>query len=94
MTVEYTLRRSTVPERFPNAIRYYRIRAGLTQRRLGELVGHDRSVVSSWERGRVLPTVPNLFLLAKALDTLTEALYAGLYCPYPRGRRETKTTDA
>lgn len=86
MTVQHTLRRSTVPERFPNQIREYRIRAGLTQRKLGELVGHDRSVVSGWERGRTLPTVPNLLSLAKALATLVEALYRGSDYPCPRGR--------
>jgi transcriptional regulator with XRE-family HTH domain len=38
-------------------------------------------MVSEWERGRVLPSVPNLFRLAKALNTFAEALYPTFYVP-------------
>ena len=65
--------------RHPNQIRNYRIAAGLSQSELGARIGRTRSVVSAWERGRYLPSVNNLFLLARALDTLVEALYWGLY---------------
>lgn len=81
MPLQYTLRRGTTPARFPNAIREYRIRAGLTQRKLAELIGRSRGVISSWERGHVLPSVPSLFKLAKELGTLAESLYADLYSP-------------
>lgn len=81
MMVQYTLRRSTMPPRFPNQIREYRIRAGLTQRRLAEMIGHGRSIVSAWERGRFLPSLPNVFRLARTLGTLAESLYVDLYSP-------------
>jgi len=35
--------------------------------------------VSSWERGASLPPAPELFRLAKVLNTFVEALYPSLY---------------
>jgi putative transcriptional regulator len=74
-----TPRHSRRPVRFPNRIHYYRLKAGLTQRALGKAVGRLRWAVSAWERGCDLPSVPNLFRLAKALNTFVEALYPSLY---------------
>jgi transcriptional regulator with XRE-family HTH domain len=91
MSLEYTPRRLKKPARFPNRIREYRLKAGITQRELGALLGLGRSVVSAWERGRILPTLPNVFRLAKALDTLAESLYLGLYMNASRAKI---TTDA
>lgn len=79
--LQFTLRRSRATVRFPNRIREYRLRAGLTQAMLGKLIGKGRSVVSTWERGCSLPRLPNVFRLARALDTLAEALYAAFYFP-------------
>ena len=90
MPPQHTPRFTTKRVRFPNAIREYRLRAGLTQKKLGALIGRSRRAVSNWECGVILPRVPDLFRLAKALATLGETLYAGLYCTYPR----EKTTDA
>lgn len=86
MTIQYTLRRTTALPRFPNRIRAYRIRAGLSQRQLAELVGHGRSLVSAWERGRYLPSLASALRLAGKLDTLAESLYWNLYRP-SRGRK-------
>lgn len=94
MTVEYTKRRSPTPARFPNAIREYRIQAGLTQQRLAELIGRSRKVVSRWERGHRLPKLPDLFCLAKTLNTLAESLYQGLYCPHPRKEASDNPKEA
>jgi transcriptional regulator with XRE-family HTH domain len=91
MTPQYTLRRSK-PARFPNAIRRYRLQAGLTQKKLAELVGRSRGVISSWERGTILPSVPNLFKLAKILNTLAESLYAEFY--FPKESRLTQPQGA
>jgi len=55
------------------------LKAGLTQRALGKAVGRLRWAVAAWERGSTLPRVPDLFRLAKALNTFVEALYPGLY---------------
>jgi putative transcriptional regulator len=80
MPLQYTLRRSQ-PATFPNTIREYRLRAGLSQRKLAAMIGRSRSVVARWERGEALPPVPLLFRLAKTLNTLAETLYADLYSP-------------
>jgi transcriptional regulator with XRE-family HTH domain len=79
MPMQQTPRICQRPSRHPNQIRNYRIAAGLSQSELGARIGRTRSVVSAWECGRYLPSVTNLFLLARALDTLAESLYWGLY---------------
>ena len=79
MPMQQTPRISHRPSRHPNQIRHYRIAAGLSQSELGARIGRTRSVVSAWERGRYLPSVTNVFLLARSLDTLVESLYWGLY---------------
>jgi putative transcriptional regulator len=86
MPLQFTPRRLRKPARFPNRIREYRLKAGISQRELGALLGLGRSVVSAWERGRILPTLPNAFRLAKALDTLAESLYLGLYMNASRAK--------
>lgn len=84
MRPQLTPRRSRKPARFPNTIRDYRIKAGLTQKGLAALLGRARSIISAWERGRTLPNLANAFRLARALDTLAEGLYVGLYLPERR----------
>ena len=89
MPMQQTPRISQRPSRHPNQIRHYRIAAGLSQSELGARIGRTRSVVSAWERGRYLPSVTNVFLLARSLDTLVESLYWGLYTQ----TRSTLTED-
>jgi transcriptional regulator with XRE-family HTH domain len=79
MQLQQTPRLTLRQSRYPNEIRRYRIAAGLSQDDLGARIGRTRSVVSAWERGRILPSLSNLFLLARALDTLVESLYWGMY---------------
>jgi len=93
MPIQYSLRRAKTPARFPNRIREYRLRAGITQLRLAEIVGRTRSVISAWERGHRLPSIPNLFKLAKTLDTLGESLYSSMYLGSPAGSA-TSTKEA
>ena len=49
------------------AIRIARTRAGLTQKKLAELVERDQSEISRIEAGKTAVTVPLLLRLAKAL---------------------------
>ncbi len=84
MTYQETPRRGTRPARFPNRIREYRLNAALSQRQLGALVGRTECTIRRWERGHQLPSVPDLFKLARTLDTLSESLYIGLYRLYRR----------
>jgi len=94
MTLQYTPRRTTKPARFPNAIREYRIKARLTQKQVGQLVGRSRRAISKWECGRVLPRLPDVFRLAKTLGTLAEALYHGLYSPEANDDSTTNPQEA
>ena len=79
MDLQRTPRPPKAPARYPNRIRDYRIKGGLNQRQLAKRVGRALSMVALWERGRRLPSAPNLFRLAKALNTFAEALYPVLY---------------
>ena len=79
MALQLTPRLSKRPVRFPNRIREYRLRAGLTQAALATLLGRNRKVVSAWECGYRFPNGPVGLRLGKALDTLLEGLYADLY---------------
>lgn len=90
MSPQVTPRYSKFRRRFPNEIRSYRVRAGLTQARLGQLVGKSRTVISFWERGLRFPAPWKLFDLARHLSTLTEQLYYPMYRP----ERKEEGTDA
>lgn len=79
MTVQHTPRATSKRPRFPNRIREYRLNKGISQRELGCRIGFCRSVISDWERGHLLPSLANAFRLARALDTLAESLFLGLY---------------
>lgn len=84
MPVQHTPRVSRHSPRFPNRIREYRLKAGLSQRTLAGLVGRGRNAVSSWERGLTLPNVPRLLKMAKILATLAESLYMDFYATAPK----------
>jgi len=90
MSLQYTPRRSRLPSRFPNQIREYRIKAGLSQRQLADFLGHGRNAVSSWERGLTAPDVESLLHMAKALGTLAESLYSDLYSPHGEEKNRPK----
>ena len=83
MEVQLTPRASRHAPRFPNQIREYRLKAGLSQRKLATALGRGRNAVSSWERGLTLPSVPRLMKMAKVLGTLAESLYQHFYSPAP-----------
>ena len=86
MPAQITPRLTARAAKFPNRIREYRLKAGLTQCALGKLVGTGRSVISTWERGLAIPRLPKLFRLAKILNTLSEALYYSFYAPGAVGK--------
>ena len=79
MTIQHTPRLSRLEIRFPNCIREYRLKAGLSQRKLAGMLGRSKDAVSSWERGLNLPSVPLLMRMAKILGTLAESLYRDFY---------------
>ena len=81
MNLQFTPRPTRFKVRFPNRIREYRLKAGLSQRALAGQLGLDRNTISTWERGLSSPGVANLFHMAKTLGTLAESLYQDLYSP-------------
>jgi transcriptional regulator with XRE-family HTH domain len=90
MPVQHTPRVSRHSPRFPNKIREYRLKAGLSQLKLAGLLGRGKDAVSSWERGRTLPNVPRLMRMSKILGTLAESLYRDFYATFPK---EGETAD-
>lgn len=82
--VQFTPRHLRLRPRFPNSIREYRLKAGLSQGQLAKLVGLGRSAVSLWERGLRLPPLPTVFRVARELGTLVESLYYDLYTRHPK----------
>jgi transcriptional regulator with XRE-family HTH domain len=79
MNVQLTPRLSRHRPRHPNRIRVYRLKAGLSQRELGNDLGLGRNTISSWERGLTCPSTRILLRLAKLLSTLAEALDPDFY---------------
>ncbi len=94
MQFQYTSRPSRHAPRFPNRIREYRLKAGLSQRKLGALLGRGRNAISSWERGLTKPDVTLGVRMAKTLATLVESLYQDFYSPPPENGAQTITAEA
>jgi len=94
MTIQYTQRGPRHAPRFPNKIREYRLKAGLTQRGLGAMLGRGEDAISSWERGQKLPTVPRLLKMAKILGTLAESLYMDFYSTFPKDGESAHAASA
>ncbi len=92
MEVQLTPRASRHVPRFPNKIREYRLKAGLSQRKLGALIGRGRNAISSWERGLTRPDVTLGVRLAKKLATLAETLYMTFYSPLSDEERNSERT--
>ena len=94
MPIQHTPRASRHAPRFPNKIREYRLRAGLSQRKLAAQLGRGKDAVSSWERGLTLPNVPRLMRMAKILGTLAESLYMEFYATFPSEEAATNPAKA
>lgn len=75
-----------MPERsFGRTVRYRRTKLGMSQARLGELVGRSASTVKSWERDASTPTDPHVVTtLSAVLDFDERSLFekAGLPPPH------------
>ena len=94
MAVQHTKRHSSRRPKFPNRVREYRLKAGLSQRKLAALLGLGRHAVSAWERGISLPSFDRGLQLAIELETLAESIYVDLYRAYREARRLAKPTNA
>lgn len=63
-------------EQFSDNIRYYRKLNHLTQEQLAEKVNADKTMISLYEAGRVMPRSERIKSLAEALGVEAEALFA------------------
>ena len=77
---------------FPNCLRRYRKVRGLSQRQVAAILGmEDGSMISRWENGSRLPSVPDLFRLALIYRTMVDALYIDLRRSLREEVREQET---
>lgn len=67
-------------------IRMYRRAAGLTQRKLGRLVGVEQCTICKWERDGTPPTDAEARAIAICIDTITDH-YTTLVRRAPRTSR-------
>jgi len=58
-----------------NAIRQHREGLKMSQERLAELLGIDRSAVAKWETGKAMPTADKLPELARILGCTIDDLF-------------------
>ena len=65
-----------------NIIEEKRVRLGLTQRDLAEIIGVDRTTMGKWELGRTVPRVEKLLALTKILDCSIEDIYSCQTMPH------------
>jgi transcriptional regulator with XRE-family HTH domain len=90
MSVQLTPRLSFKPVRFPNRIREYRLKSGLTQKALAALLRRNRRAISTWELGFRFPSGPVGLWLAKALNTFLEHLYDQQYSEFHPTEEQTR----
>lgn len=63
-------------ERLVNAIKPHRLRAGLTQAQLADLVSVTRKTINSVENGVFVPSTVLALKIARALETPFDTLFA------------------
>ncbi len=66
--------RTTAQQKLGKKLRELRTEAGLSQERLGEITGLDRTYISGIERGVRNPSLRNIEKLAKALKVSVSEL--------------------
>ena len=60
----------------PNCLKKYRRARGLSQREVARILGlKGTSMISRWEKGVCLPSLPNGLKLAAVYRTLTDVLF-------------------
>lgn len=63
----------------PNNLKEYRVKAGLTQKEVAQMLGlqcEDR--LSHWEKGQAMPSVRNLLKLGEIYEIMINELYKSI----------------
>lgn len=83
-----------MPERsFGRTVRYRRTKLGLSQARLGELVGRSQSTIKSWERDASVPDDPKVIAtLSAVLDFDERSLFEKVGLPPPQHEEVAEQT--
>lgn len=83
-----------MPERsFGRTVRYRRTKLGLSQARLGELVGRSPSTIKSWERDASVPDDPKVIAtLSAVLDFDERSLFEKAGLPPPQHEEVAEQT--
>ena len=61
---------------FQTRLKNLRVKRGLTQKALGELLGYSEKTVSKWECGAALPDVEALFCISEIMKVDIESLFS------------------
>ena len=94
MNFQFTPRPTRLKVRFPNRIREYRLKAGLSQRHLAGQLGLRRNAVSAWERGISSPGLTHLLHLARTLGTLAAEAVPDFNFAFVPGALAPRSTNA
>lgn len=68
-----------LPEHSPNGLSLLRKQHGLSQKQLAALVGQDRSMISLYERGHVLPTFAAAGMFQILFEVNAAEIFPGLF---------------
>ena len=85
----------SMPERsFGRTVRYRRTKLGLSQAKLGELVGRSTATIRSWERDKSRPSDPKvLAALAAILGVNEKQLFGKVDVDLPRAEETSPTVE-
>ncbi len=72
-------------ESSPNRLCVLRKQHGLSQKQLAALVGQDRTMISMYERGRILPTLASAGMLQLLFGMSVAEIFPGLFRQLEQG---------
>jgi len=71
-------------ESSPNQLPLLRKQSGLSQKQLAVLIGQDRTLISMYERGRVVPTLASAITLQLLFGVNVAEIFPKLRCELER----------